>query len=148
MTGKITIIALTITTCFSCTHTDTEKKGFVDLDTVVGMTTMNDRGIPLDTLEQKILNHGDTSAYDDLMIELLDYNIEERIKWAKIMADKYDYTRAYNDYLSGISLKCEPEPPFSCLTKNEKDTVAIFLKRAIEKGDSAAMEFKKEYNIK
>jgi hypothetical protein len=109
---------------------------------------MNDLGIPLDTLERKVLVNGDTIAYEDLMIELLDYGIEEEIKWSKIMAVKHHYVDACVDYFQLMTIKCEPEPPFSCLTKNEKDTVILLLNYAIAKGDSSAIELKKEYNIK
>jgi hypothetical protein len=111
------------------------------------MRSTNDLGIPLDTLRKKVLEQGDTVAYDDLMTELIDYNIDERIKWSKTMAVKHDFNRAYEDYIGWLSMKCGSRDFSSCLTKNERDTVILFLKRLKAKGPLWTDEYDKQFNL-
>jgi hypothetical protein len=147
MTRQLTIFFIIILSFFiSCDSDDQKKITENSNDSIRSTHTINDRGMPMETLESKVLEDGDIEAYDDLMIELLDYSNEERIKWAKIMADKHHYVRAYTDVFEFILIECNPN--FTCLSESEKEIAITYLNKALEKGDSLAIELKKEYNIK
>ncbi|MBS1635875.1 MAG: hypothetical protein JST26_08110 [Bacteroidetes bacterium] len=129
----------------SCDRTNSQTKTTFNMDTISVTRSMNDLGMPIDTLERRVLQAGDTLAYDQLMIELLDYSIEERIKWSKIMADKYHYIPAYTDYLQQLLMKSSHN--WRELTQGEKDTAILFINQAVMHGDSLAVELKKEFGL-
>jgi hypothetical protein len=106
---------------------------------------MNDYGYPNDSLEKIIVEKGDVETYDILMIQLLDYNDEERIRVAKIMADKHHYVKAYTDVFQYITMG---SATFNDLTPSNKETALKYLNLALKQKDSLALELKKEYNIK
>jgi len=47
--------------------------------------------------KDRILHQGDTSAYKELKVIMLELPPEELFLWAYIMAEKYDYPQAYMD---------------------------------------------------
>lgn len=57
-------------------------------------------------LKRQIVETGDTSAYDDLSILLMDYEYgdEELLSYAWIMANKYDYAQAYFDVFDCLTV--------------------------------------------
>ena len=117
----------------------------IDNNSLVIMRSMNDLSYPIDSLEKIVLEKGDIETYHTLMIELLDYNNEEMIKWAKIMADKHHYVRAYTDVFQFMTT-CD-FPTLSCLTPEDKETALKYLNLALTQGDSLALELKEEYKI-
>jgi hypothetical protein len=84
---KITFISILIFFCYSCKHTRNEDK----------VTTGIERSRPINELEYLVFEKGDTNAYIELDIAYLDMKHGEFLKFAKVMADKYDYTQAYFD---------------------------------------------------
>ena len=84
---KFILISLSLLLAYSCNNLENEDK----------VRAMNDPSRPMIELESLVLEKGDTNAYYELDIAYLDYEHGEFFKFAKVMADKYDYTQAYFD---------------------------------------------------
>lgn len=57
--------------------------------------SMNDPGVPMEVLKEKVISHGSERAYDKLEIAYFDYVIQEVMIYSTIMANKYNYPEAY-----------------------------------------------------
>lgn len=129
---SIVIIALL---CCSCTHSDKASR------------PMNDSSKTITQLKQEILETGDTSAYESLSVELLDfkYGDEELLPYAMIMANQYDYPQAYFDvYFSMTAPYKDHINPIDSLTAQ----LAIkYLLIASEKGHGQASEIVESHSI-
>lgn len=102
--------------------------------------SMNQRSRNLSELKQQIINYGDSSAYNDLTIELLDfkYGDEELLPYAIIMANKFDYSQAYFDVFFSMTA-----PYMDNINQIDSITAKIaidYLLLASEKGHSQACE--------
>jgi hypothetical protein len=140
MNIKITLIS--ILTLLICSCNDRAK-------------SMNEPSRPMNELEYLVLEKGDTNAYEELDIAYLDYKHGEFLKFAKVMADKYDYTQAYFDVYFQTLKSTQREGTTLSLdscTLEEKNLAIKYLKMAKEKGHHQAKdeieELKKEGFIK
>ena len=68
---------------------------------------MNDSPKTISQLKQGIIETGDTSAYNSLAIQQLDfkYGDEDLLPYAMIMANQYDYPQAYFDVFDCLTAK-------------------------------------------
>ena len=122
----IIILILLLTNCNNCSV----EKSF----------SMNYRTRDLSELKQQIIDSGDSSAYKDLTIELLEfkYGDEELLPYAMIMANKYDYSQAYFDVFFSMTA-----PYMDNINQTDSITAKIaidYLLLAAEKGHSQACE--------
>ncbi len=116
---------------------------------------MNEPSRPMSELEYLVLEKGDTNAYEELDIAYLDYEHGKFFKFAKVMADKYDYTQAYYDvYLQTLKSTHREGTTLSLdsCTIEERNLAIKYLKMAEEKGQHQAKdeieELKKEGFLK
>ncbi len=130
---KTNIVSLLLLLVFSCNNNRNEDRG----------KSMNEPSRPLSELEYLVLEKGDTNAYEELHIAYLDFEHGEFFKFAKVMADRYDYTQAYYDVYfqslkstkrGGTTLGLD-----SC-TLEEKNLAVKYLKMAEEKGQHQAKD--------
>lgn len=108
---------------------------------------MNEPIRPMNEFEYLVLEKGDTNAYEELHIAYLDYKHGEFLKFAKVMADKYDYTQAYFDVYFQILKSTQREGTTLSLdscTLEEKNLSIKYLKMAEKKGHHQAKEEIKE----
>lgn len=70
---------------------------------------MNQITTNYDTLIHRVKNHGNIDAYDELFYGFIDANENERtdsvLKYSKVMAEKFNYERAYFDYFGAFEEK-------------------------------------------
>ncbi len=138
---KITLISILILLGYSCNNSKNEARG----------KSMNETIRPISELEYLVVVKGDTNAYRELDIAYLDLEHGKFFKFAKVMADKYDYKQAYYDVFiqtlkstrrKGTTLSLD-----SC-TIEERQLAIKYLKLAEEKGHHQAKdeieELKKE----
>ena len=90
----------------------------VNQDDVITMNTMTTN---YDTLVDRIKNHGDQDSYDELFYSFMEtaapVSTDSTMFYAKIMAEKYHYERAYYDYLSALCLKNNIQQNFEDFSK-------------------------------
>ena len=71
--------------------------------------TMNSISGDYDSIAIRVKNFGDKEAYSELFYSFKDSNFEERTDslmiYSKIMAEKYNFEKAYIDYLDAITEK-------------------------------------------
>lgn len=127
---KIVVICLIVSCVLSCSHSTKEVK------------SMNSSTRSINELRKLIIENGDTSAYYELYIQYLDFESQDFLVYAMIMANKYDYPQAYFDVFD-----CLTEPFFqNCTFMDEKmdektASIAInYLLLAAEKGHEQAKE--------
>ena len=91
----IILISTIALLCFSCTYPDEPSY------------PMNDSPKTISQLKQEIIETGDTSAYYDLIIQLMEYKSgdDDLLPYALIMANKYNYTQAYFDVFDCLTAK-------------------------------------------
>ena len=110
----------------------------------------NEPARPISVLKDLVLNKGDIEAYEELETAYLDHAHGDFFEIAKVMADKYDYPRAYYDvYLQILKPTQNPERTISLdsCTAEEKKEAVLYLKKAFEKGFEPAgkeLEFLKQ----
>ena len=109
--------------------------------------SMNNRGKDLNMLKQQIIEAGDTSAYEDLAIELMDFKHgpEELLAYSFIMANKYDYKQAYFDIFHSLT-------ELYWFDLNQMDSASAklaieYLLLAAEKGHEQAKRMVESYSI-
>ncbi|KFF10114.1 hypothetical protein IW15_21495 [Chryseobacterium soli] len=101
----ITITVLFLLTLFSCEKSKipTEPKKNERIITMNQITTN------YDTLVNKVKLKGSIDAYDELFFSFMDSNEAERtdsmMVYSKIMAEKYNYQKAYLDYFKALCEK-------------------------------------------
>lgn len=142
---KIIIVSLLLLLVYSCNNKDNQDIG----------KSMNEPSRPMSELEYLVLEKGDTNAYYELYIAYLDYEHGEFFKFAKVMADKYDYAQAYFDVYFQTLKSTQREGTALSLDSCtlEKRNLAIkYLRMAEKKGHHQAKdeieELKKEGFIK
>jgi len=95
---KISIVSLLLLFGYSCNNNRNDDRVKTlnerNEDSVI---TMNEPSRPMSELEYLVLEKGDSNAYEELDIAYMDYEHGEFFKFAKVMADKYDYAQAYFD---------------------------------------------------
>ena len=130
---KFILISLSLLLAYSCNNLENEDK----------VRAMNDPSRPMIELESLVLEKGDTNAYYELDIAYLDYEHGEFFKFAKVMADKYDYTQAYFDvYWQTLKSTQREETTLSLdsCTLEERNLAIKYLKMAERKGHHQAKE--------
>lgn len=98
-------------------------------------------------LKRKILEKGDIEAYQDLGIKLLDEDKAYLLSYSLVMANKYDYSKAYYDVFEILmtSNGCSVDYDLSCLDDLTKNMMLKYLRKAIEKGDKTASKILLDY---
>ena len=142
---KIPFISILILLGYSCNNSRNEDRG----------KSMNEPSRPMSELEYLVVEKGDTNAYEELDIAYLDYEHGKFFKFAKVMADKYNYKQAYYDVyhktLKSTQRKGTTLSIDSC-TIEERQLAIKYLKMAQEKGHHQAKdeieELKKEGYIR
>lgn len=112
----------------------------VDQDKVV---TMNAITTNYDTLINRVKKHGDTDAYDELFYSFKDCCFDEStdsvMVYSKIMAEKFNYEKAYFDYYEAVLEKYSidnsnfPQIDISKMNKQEKLKLENWFKMMVEK---------------
>ncbi|MDF2934500.1 MAG: hypothetical protein K0R36_3831 [Chryseobacterium sp.] len=101
MKVKILFITILIVT-ISCQQKQTNST-IKNKDTII---SMNQITTDYDTLINRVKYNGNIDAYDELFYSFMDSNESERTDslmiYAKIMAEKYNYKKAYLDYFKAL----------------------------------------------
>ena len=128
---KLIYILSLITICFFSCKQKTEKP-------IVVLTMNHTR--PINTLKELVLSKGDTTAYNELHTAFMnEKHVEEYLLYSIIMANKYNYHRAYFQV-------------YFCLTSvfkydvgemdDETKTLAIkYLKKGVELNDPESTKY-------
>jgi hypothetical protein len=121
---------------FSCK----EKAEEINKDEVRAISSMVTN---YDTLIDKVKKHGDTDAYDELFYSFKDCCFDEStdsvMVYSKIMAEKYNYEKAYFDYFQAVCYKYSidysnfPQTDISKMNKQAKQKTEDWLKIMAEK---------------
>lgn len=106
---------------------------------------MNQISMDYETLINNVKFKGDTLAYDELFYHLMDSDEISRtdtlMYYAKIMTEKYNYEKAYNDYFKALCEKYSIYVDYSnyssinisSLDKSSKKEIEDWLKKMLEK---------------
>lgn len=111
---------------------------------------MNEPTRSMNVLEDLVNSKGDIGAYEELETAYLDYPHGEFYKFAKIMADKYNYPQAFYDvYFQLLKPTNRPGTTISLdsCSREEKEEAIYYLRKAFEKGFGPAgkeLEYLKE----
>lgn len=101
----ITITVLFLLTLFSCE----KSKIPIEPKKDERIITMNQITTNYDTLVNRVKLKGSNDAYDELFFSFMDSNEHERtdsmMVYSKIMAEKYNYQKAYLDYFKALCEK-------------------------------------------
>lgn len=136
---KIIIFIIVIFTIallsFSCSNSD--KTNF----------SMNDSPKTISQLKLEILETGDTSAYYDLTIQLMEYKSgdDDLLPYALIMANKYNYTQAYFDVFDCLTAKYSSD--IGQIDSLTAQLAIKYLLIASEKGHWQASEIVESHSI-
>lgn len=142
---------------FSCE--EKEKIREVDLpiikESVITMNYISN----YDSIVNRVELHGDIEAYSELFYNLKDSNFEGRtdtlMYYSRIMAEKYNYEKAYIDYLDAITEKYGikynigdySSIDISTLNMKEKGEIIIWLDKMLVRNIISVNQYK-EVNIK
>jgi len=98
-------------------------------------------------LKKQVIECGDSCAYDDLKIQLMDFNYgsEELLPYAMVMANKYDYAQAYYDVFDCLTIPYWSD--FSRIDPKTAELAVSYLLVAAEKGDEQASEIVESFSI-
>jgi hypothetical protein len=116
--------------------------------------SMNDPGVPIQTLIDSIENHGSVGALYSLEVASLDYRPGEFISTFLIMADKYDNASAckyvyYNIlFMNNVPVIDDSENgifKLDSLNTDEREMAIKYLVKADSLGDNEAKEHLLEY---
>lgn len=112
------------------------KDALETIDTVVTSRSMNYRSSSdIASYKAKILAKGDTVAYWQLKIAMLDFPPENLVFWAKCMADVYDYPQAYLDYVMAVTQTYKNRGiDLKDINVQTKSELKQYLKKAKSKG--------------
>lgn len=145
--GEIKHIIVSVLLLLICSCSNKENQDSVK--------SMNEPSRRMSEIEYLVLEKGDTNAYSELAIAYLDYGHGEFFKFAKVMADKYDYTQAYFDVYFQTLKSTQREGTTLSLDScsiEERNLAIKYLKMAEKKGHHQAKdeieELKKEGFIK
>jgi len=114
-----------------------------------GSKSMNEPSHSIEELESKVWLRGDTDSYVQLETAYLDAPPHDFLFWALYMANKYDYSAAYEDVY--LSIAQDYYPIDSALFKMDDKTrtfALTYLKLAAKKNDATALETLKEMKEK
>jgi hypothetical protein len=102
---KIIITYLTFLILVSCS----QAKKTDELNKKENIITMNQITSNYDSLTNNVKNKGDKDSYNELFYSFMDSNISERTDslmiYSKIMAQEYNYNKAYFDYFKALCEK-------------------------------------------
>lgn len=141
------VLALFLLLClFSCKEkveqvkVQTEMPEEIDQD---GVKTISAMTTNYDTLINRVKKRGDLDAYDELYYGFKDCCFSEStdsvMVYSKIMAEKFNYERAYSDYYSAFLEKYHidysnfPQIDISKIDKKEKEKLENWFKVMIKK---------------
>lgn len=132
------LILIVIISCQKKQKNDAIKNN----DTVVTMSQITTN---YDSLVQRVKYKGNIDAYDELFYGFMDSNEAERTDstmiYSKIMAEKYNYEKAFYDYFKALCEKYNIDVDFSdfstinisLLNKSSKRQAEDWLKKMLEK---------------
>lgn len=138
---KIIIITILIGILNSCQKKEVFDKP-IKQDEVI---TMNEITTDYDTLINRVKFRGNTDAYDELFYHFMDSDKIARtdtlMYYSKIMAEKYNYEKAYIDYITALCEKNNMKFNFSdfstinvaLMDKSSKKKVEDWLEKMLEK---------------
>ncbi|QSB25623.1 hypothetical protein [Flavobacterium sp. CLA17] len=120
MKSKIAYILL-LFSLFSCKENKLTPNNNTSNDTIdvnpEEVITINQLSISEDTLVYRIREKGDRDSYDELFYSLMEtvepVSTDSVMFYAKIMAEKYQYGRAYFDYFEALCRKSNIEVNYS-----------------------------------
>lgn len=97
-------------------------------------------------LKNKVMHQGDIEAYETLETAYLDHPTGELLPYAMIMANKYDYPKAYLDVyeILGNIYNCSENTDtyyfdLDCVNENVRKRALEYLEKAVDKGNKSAM---------
>lgn len=92
---------------------------------------------PIEELKKLVISKGDTTAYYELSIAYLnvDYYKQEYLLYSIVMADKYNYPRAYYDVYHGLTSIFERHHYAGKIDEKTKNLAMKFLKGGVELND-------------
>lgn len=141
---KISIVCLLLLLGYSCNNNRNDDGTKTLNERNVGrVKSMNEPSRPMTELEYLVLEKGDTNAYYELDIAYLDYGHGDFFKFAKVMADKYDYTQAYFDVYFQALKSTQREGTTLSLdscTLEERNLAIKYLRMAEKKGHHQAKD--------
>lgn len=99
------------------------------------MKSMNQPDKPLKELKEKVIKTGDVQSYEELSTAYMDYSIGEFLPYALLMANKYNYPRAYYDvYESLVLMQSVGQGTIDSLDPKTLTMALEYLKLSSEKG--------------
>ncbi len=121
----------------------TQKENNIEKINQDEVRTISSRTTNYDTLINRVKKHGDVDAYDELFYSFKDCCFREStdsvMVYAKIMAENFNYERAYYDYYDailekhGIDHTNFPQIDISKMEKKEKQKLENWFKFMIER---------------
>ena len=97
----------------------------------------------IDSLEDKVEN-GDTVAYNQLRILIIDSSSDALLFWALITANKYHYSKAYEDVYNSIHDSFESDSAIFQMDPETRKFALKYLNLAIQKKDISAIDIMKD----
>lgn len=91
----------------------------------------------IDSLENKVLN-GDSSAYNRLRVIMFDSSSDALFYWAFITANKYHYSKAYEDVYNSIHDSFVSDSAIFQMDPTTRKFALKYLDSAIAKNDTSA----------
>jgi arginine/lysine/ornithine decarboxylase len=123
MKNKIAIVLLLLI-LISCNKKAEQKVEKVNKPEEISqddVVTMNTMTTDYDTLIHRIKNMGDRDSYDELFYAFMEYPFEYKTDsimfYSKIMAEKYNYERAYFDYFKALCEKYDIQENYKDFSK-------------------------------
>lgn len=106
----------------------------------VQIITMNQTR-PIEELKELVLLKGDTVAYDELAIAFIDEKYDEEfLIYSMIMANKYNYPRAYYNVYYCLTSVFEHHS-YAEIDKTTKELAIGYLKRGVELKDAVSTKY-------
>ncbi|WP_165828939.1 hypothetical protein [Flavobacterium sp. HTF] len=142
------ILGLVFLLClFSCREkveqVQTQKENNLEEINQDEVRTISSMTTNYDTLINRVKKNGDTDAYDELFYSFKDCCFDEStdsvMVYAKIMAEKFNYERAYFDYFQAVCYKYNidysnfPQIDISKIEKKDKQELENWFKFMVER---------------
>lgn len=96
------------------------------------------------SLQSNILSKGDTNSYNKLYVTFRDNNTYSMLFWSMLMANKYDYPKAYEDVYYSIEESYSPDSAIFKMDEKTRTFALHYLKLAAQKNDTSALDKIKE----
>lgn len=123
---KVIYILLIITTLISCIQKEDKIKSLE----VISMNNTR----PIDELKELVLSKGDTAAFNELEVAYLnEKNEEEYLLYSLVMANKYNYPRAY--FQVYYCLTSVFDHSVGEIDEETKNTALKYLKKGVDLND-------------